>query len=121
MEDLMQIDIKKFIQDNYRVADFTHLNWSGSFQEYLDIVAKNPKVARNAFQRIYDMILTHGQDEYTEYKKDIVRFRFFDDPFDSGKDAVYGIDVYLTKLVNFFKSAAYGYGTENAFCYSMAR
>jgi serine protein kinase len=58
------------------------------------------------------MIITFGTTKYTEYKKDIVRYNFFDDPFDNGKDAVYGIDVHLMKLVNFFKSAAAGYGTE---------
>ena len=36
----------------------------------------------------------------------------FEDPFDNGKDAVFGLDVHLMKLVNFLRSAALGYGTE---------
>lgn len=107
-----KIDIKNFMQENYKVSDFTHLNWEGSFQEYLDMVTEDPRVARNCFQRVFDMITTFGTQSYTEYKKDITRYNFFDDIIGNGKDAVFGIDVHLMKLVNFFKSAALGYGTE---------
>jgi hypothetical protein len=59
------------------------------------------------------MVLSWGTESYTEYKKEITRYKFFDDPIDQWcKDAVFGLDVQLMKLVNFFKSAAYGYGTE---------
>lgn len=109
---MAKIDINSFMQENYRVSDFTHLNWSGSFQDYLDYVSEDPKIARNAFQRVYDMIMTFGTENYTEYKKEITRYNFFDDPIGGGRDAVFGIDVHLMKLVNFFKSAAMGYGTE---------
>jgi serine protein kinase len=61
---------------------------------------------------MYDMILTHGTDSFIEYKKEITRYKFFDDPIGNGADAVFGLDVQIMKLVNFFKSAAYGYGTE---------
>ncbi|MCK5072656.1 MAG: serine protein kinase [Bacteriovoracaceae bacterium] len=108
----MQIDIKKFMGENFKVEDFTHLHWSGGFQEYLNVVTENPKVARNSFQRIHDMVIAYGTSSYKEYKKDITRYHFFDDPDGDGMDAVFGIDVHLMKLVNFFKSAACGYGTE---------
>lgn len=106
-----KIDVKKFMDEHYNVKDFSHLNWSGTFQDYVNIVADNPAVARNAFQRIFDMIMSYGTSKYTEYKKEITRYHFFDDPFE-GKDAIFGIDVHLMKLVNFFQSAALGYGTE---------
>lgn len=106
------VDIQKFIEDNYSAEDFSHLNWSGSFQDYVDLVSNNPLVCRNAFQRVHDMIMTFGTSTYTEYKKEITRYHFFDDPLENGKDAIFGIDVHLMKLVNFFKSAAQGYGTE---------
>jgi serine protein kinase len=92
--------------------EFRQLHWEGTFFEYLEMVKKNPHISRNAFQRMYDMILTWGVDGYTEYKKEVTRYKFFDDPIDGGKDAVFGLDIQLMKLVNFFKSAAYGYGTE---------
>ncbi|MEL6350042.1 MAG: serine protein kinase [Myxococcota bacterium] len=94
------------------VKAYQDLNWEGSFAAYLDIVRDDPSVARNAYQRLYDLIMYFGTEEYTEYKKRIVRYKFFDDPFDNGKDAVFGIDVHLVKLVNVLKSAALGYGTE---------
>lgn len=91
---------------------YQELNWEGSFEEYLDIVVQNPKVARNAYQRLYDMIISYGQSEYYEYKKKITRHTFFDDPIENGKDSVFGIDIHLMKLVKVFRSAAMGYGTE---------
>ena len=109
---MAKIDINEFINNNYKVEDFRHLNWTGTFQEYVDLVSEKPHVVRNAFQRVHDMIMSFGTSKYTEYKKEITRYHFFDDPFDNGKDAVFGIDVHLMKLVNFFKSAAAGYGTE---------
>jgi serine protein kinase len=93
--------------DKYR-----ELHWEGSFDDYLRIVEKNPKVSRSAFQRIYDMILSHGSEEYVDGKKKVTRFHFFSDPIDNGKDAVYGLDIPLQKMVNIFKSAAKNYGTE---------
>jgi len=94
------------------VEEFRALNWEGSFEEYLDIVREDPSVSRNAYQRLYDLIISFGTEEYTEYKKRIVRYRFFDDPFENGKDAVFGIDVHLMKLVNVLRAAAMGYGAE---------
>ncbi len=94
------------------VQQYQQLNWEGSFEEYLDVVREDPNVARNAYQRLYDMIISFGTEEYTEYKKRIIRYKFFDDPFEGGKDAVFGIDVHLMKLVRIFKSAALGYGPE---------
>lgn len=94
------------------IQQYQELNWEGSFEDYLDLVRDDPRVSRNAYQRLYDMIMRFGTRTYTEYKKQIVRYKFFDDPFDDGKDAVFGIDVHLMKLVNVLKSAALGYGPE---------
>jgi len=105
-------DWNKLLGDLGSVNEFRNFHWEGNFSEYLDIVKKNPSVCRNAFQRMYDMVLSWGTGSYVEYKKNIVRYKFFDDPIDHGKDAVFGLDVQLMKLVHFFKSAAYGYGTE---------
>ncbi len=109
---MAKLDIEQFMHDHYKVEDFAHLHWSGNFQEYLDMVLEDRRIARNSFQRIHDMIMSFGTSQYTEYKKEITRYHFFDDPISNGKDAVFGIDVHLMKFVNFFKSAAAGYGTE---------
>ncbi len=100
------------INDLQDKKKYQELSWEGSLEDYLDIVAVNPKVTRNAFQRMYDMIVTYGSEEFYEYKKKITRHNFFNDPIENGKDSVYGIDLHLMKLVRVFKSAAMGYGTE---------
>jgi serine protein kinase len=88
------------------------LNWQGSFEDYLQIVKRTPKVTRSAFQRMYDMVLSYGQEEYIDNKKKLVRYNFFKDEQHGGKDAVYGLDIPLMRLVNVLKSAAQRYGTE---------
>ncbi|MBC7387407.1 MAG: serine protein kinase [Cryobacterium sp.] len=106
------LDWQKILNDKRVVEDFRHQSWEGNFFEYLDTVKANPAIVRNSFQRMYDMIMTYGATNYLEYKKNITRYQFFDDPIENGRDAVFGLDVQLMKLVNFFKSAALGYGTE---------
>src|SRR5512138_3672067 len=91
---------------------YSEQHWEGTLDEYLALVRQNPKVTRTAFQRVYDMILSHGKTEYIDNKKRLVRYHFFSDEKFGGKDAIYGLDVPLMKLVNVFKSAAQGYGTE---------
>src|SRR4051812_16331649 len=93
-------------------SSFKELHWEGSFEDYLKIVRENPRVTRTAFQRIYDMILSHGKTEYIDNKKRLIRYHFFHDEPNGGRDAIFGLDVPLMKLVNVFKSAAQGYGTE---------
>ena len=98
---------KNEFSDKYR-----ELNWAGSFEDYLNIVIERPQVARRSFQRVYDMIAGYGSSKYKEYKKEIVHYHFFDDPIDNGKDAIFGLDVHLMKLVNVFKAGAHRYGPE---------
>ncbi len=94
------------------VERFREQYWEGSFAEYLDIVQRNPKAACGAYQRLYDMILSYGSREYTRNRETIVHYNFFDDPFDHGADAIYGLDKPLMQLVQIFESAARRYGTE---------
>ncbi len=91
---------------------YAELNWEGTFEDYLGIVRQNPKVTRTAFARIYDMILSYGKTEYIDNKKKLVRYHFFSDERFGGRDAIFGLDIPLMKLVNVFKSAAQNYGTE---------
>jgi serine protein kinase len=93
-------------------AAYDEQHWEGSFDDYLRIIRQDPKVTRHAYQRVYDMILSYGRQEYVDSKKRIVRYPFFDDPIEAGKDAVFGLDIPLMRLVNVLKSAAMGYGTE---------
>ena len=105
-------NIIKLIENAQDLEDFRLLTWEGGFAEYLELVRKQPEVTRSAYQRLYDMIQSYGTEEYKEFKKKIVRYKFFDDPIDDGTDAIFGIDIHLMKLVSAFKSAARRYGTE---------
>lgn len=105
-------DLLSLVFGMHDIEGYEKLNWRGSFRDYLQIIQQHPKVCRNAFQRMYDMILTHGTEEYYEYKKRITHYKFFEDPLGQGEDAVFGLDIALMKLVNAFRSAARGYGTE---------
>ncbi|HZD56027.1 MAG TPA: hypothetical protein VE136_04855 [Anaerolineales bacterium] len=91
---------------------FRDLHWEGSFEEYLEIIRQDPKVTRSAYQRLYDMLVSYGYEEYTRNREALVHYSFFDDPFDEGKDAVFGLDKPLMDLVRIFNSAARKYGTE---------
>ncbi len=97
------------MQDYDRYRD---LSWEGSFEDYLALVRERPEVTRNAFQRVHDMIVSYGAEEYIDNKKRLVRYNFFRDEIDDGADAVFGLDIPLMRLVNVFKAAAEGYGPE---------
>ena len=95
---------------NYK--QYNDLHWEGSFEDYLQIVRDNPDVTRNAFQRLYDMINSYGRQEYIDAKKKLVKYSFFNDELHGGKDAIFGLDIPLMKLVSILRSAAHGYGPE---------
>src|SRR4026207_1066671 len=97
------------MQDYERYRD---LAWEGSFEEYLGIVRERPQVTRNAFQRVYDMVISYGTEEYIDNKKKLIRYNFFRDEIDEGKDAVFGLDIPLMRLMNVLKAASEGYGPE---------
>src|SRR5918912_4429126 len=94
------------------LGDYRKKHWEGSFEEYLNIVVEHPEVTRTAYQRLYDMILSHGTEEVYENKEKVIRYKFFTEFAARHGDAIYGLDRPLMQLVNTFKSAARGYGTE---------
>ena len=79
---------------------YRELHWEGSFEDYLEIVRENPQVTRNAFQRVYDMIISYGTEEYIDNKKKLVRYNFFKDEQHGGRDAIFGLDIPLMRLVH---------------------
>src|SRR5688500_17890332 len=93
-------------------SGFREQHWEGSFWDYLEIVTETPSVAHNAFQRVYDMILSYGSEPYVQFKHEYIRYHFFSDPIDRGGDAIFGLERPLMQLVDFFKPSAQGYGTE---------
>src|SRR5215471_12574011 len=67
------------IAELQNLKTYKELSWEGSFEDYLELVRKNPHVTRNAYQRLYDMVLSHGVEEYIDNKKKLVRYKFFRD------------------------------------------
>ena len=106
------MDVKNFIGGMQDLEKYKKYGWEGTFQNYVDIVRERPEITRNAFQRLYDMIVSYGIEEYTEFKKKINAYNFFKDPIENGKDGIYGLDVHLMKLVNVLKAASQSYGPE---------
>ncbi|AZZ35558.1 serine protein kinase [Bdellovibrio sp. qaytius] len=107
------INLRTLVEKHQQASNKkTASHWTGTFNEYLDLVKKNPKLSRNAYQRMYDMILEAGTEEYIDFKKQVIRYKFFDDKPNNGKDAIFGLDVQLMKFVNILKAASLGYGTE---------
>lgn len=90
---------------------FHDLHWSGSYNEYLDIVNENPLVVRNAYQRMYDMILSAGTEDVTFCKQTYTKYNFFSD-VRPGNIGIYGLEEPLMELVDVLRSAAYHYGPE---------
>ena len=106
------VEVIQKIREQQSESRYHDLHWEGRFEDYLRLVQEHPHIARNSFQRLYDMIVSYGSRRYTEYKKEIVHYHFFDDPFGGGRDAVFGLDLPLMKLVQVLKAAAMGYGPE---------
>src|SRR5213593_220484 len=111
-EQAESVSILSAIANLQSAQEYQELHWEGSLEDYLKLIQDSPRVTRNAFQRIYDMLLSPGVEEHVEHKKKITRYRFFRDYAHNGRDAVYGIDQSLTHLVDIFKSASRNYGTE---------
>ncbi len=92
----------------FNKEEFKELHEEISFAEYLDKVYANPLLIRTAYQRLYDMIMAEGSNEFQRYKKKLVHYNFFDD----ADIPIFGLEETLDELVKFFKGAAGGYGTE---------
>jgi len=72
------------------------LKWEGSFKDYLALVKKNPKIAKPAHERVYDMIISHGIEEKDGKKE----YAFF-------SKEMFGLDESIETLVEeYFKPAA---------------
>src|SRR3954469_11854353 len=96
------------LRPQLNLNEYRKKHWEGSFDEYLDIVREHPEVTRSAYQRLYDMIISHGTEEVLENKDKLTRYRFFTEFAARHGDAIFGLERPLMQLVNTFKSAAKG-------------
>src|SRR6201986_630042 len=95
-------EIISLIGQRKDLDQFRKKNWEGTFDQYLDVVAQDARVTRNAFQRVYDMILTYGTETYEVAREKRLHYKFFGDLDSGGRDAVFGLDQALNQLVNAF-------------------
>ena len=102
----------QFLAQRQNTLEYQKEHWEGSFEDYLEVVRTHPLVTRTAFQRVYDMVLSYGIEEVQVGKEKVTRYKFFDDPEDEGRDAIFGLEKTLANLVNVLKSAAHRYGSE---------
>ena len=42
------------------MSTYKSLNWTGTFWDYVEMLEQNPSIARNSYQRLYDMVMSHG-------------------------------------------------------------
>ena len=57
-------ELASLIESNLDRRKFQDHHWSGTFWEYLAIADADPSVLRNAYQRLYDAIMSHGHEKY---------------------------------------------------------
>ena len=99
--------LKKFI-GNFDQTKFKTLNSEMSFSEYIDLCYQQPRLIRNSWQIIYDMIMEKGHTTVEEYRKTYKHYAFFDNP----DSPIIGLTPSKDALVKFIKGAAGSFGTE---------
>ncbi|MER3479635.1 MAG: serine protein kinase [Meiothermus sp.] len=106
------MDMLEFVRQHQDIGGYRTLNWEGSFAEYLELLRGDPRPLRTSYQRVYDMIVSYGQQDYSRFREKLIHYRFFDDPIEGGRDAIFGLDKPIMQLVATLKAAAYRYGPE---------
>ena len=87
---------------------FLTLNEEMSFDDYLGLSLQKPSLSRNAFQYVYDMVISKGTSTFERYRKTYTKYHFFDDT----DIPIFGLEETLQSLVDFIHGAAGHYGTE---------
>ena len=93
-----QFNISERLEDLRR--EHEALRWEGTFRDYFELVAQNPRVAQLSHARINDMVHAAGierQNEGTQHE--ILSYKFF-----AGE--LFGIEEPIARIVEYFKSAA---------------
>ena len=92
----------------YDRQKYLKLHEEMGYEEYLQTVLQRPKLARNAFQYVYDMIMEKGTTEFQRYRRNHKRYNFFIE----AQMPIKGLEETLEDIVDFIHGAAGGYGTE---------
>jgi serine protein kinase len=76
------------------------LRWDGTFRDYFELVAQNPRIAQLSHARVNDMVHAAGIERLNEgTQREVASYNFF-------SSELFGIEEPIAKLVEYFKSAA---------------
>ena len=93
-----QFNISERLEDLRR--EHEALRWEGSFRDYFELVAQNPRIAQLSHARINDMVHAAGVDRLNEgTQHELQSYKFFD-------SELFGIEEPIARIVEYFKSAA---------------
>src|ERR687884_1002440 len=93
-----QFNISERLEDLRR--EHEALRWEGSFRDYFELVAQNPRIAQLSHARINDMVHAAGVEKLNEGTRDeVARYNFF-------ASELFGIEEPIARIVEYFKSAA---------------
>jgi len=97
--------------------EFRAHRWEGDLQTYLrEKVEKDPyRYTRTAFQLLNDMLEHFGTEKVEDAGEKFQRYCLFDDPFNAGQKAVYGVQRTMARLGAFIRAAAHEEGKERIF------
>ncbi|HJX92687.1 MAG TPA: hypothetical protein VJ372_19485 [Pyrinomonadaceae bacterium] len=93
-----QFNISERLEDLRR--EHEALRWEGSFRDYFELVAQNPRIAQLSHARINDMVHAAGVERLNEgTQHELLSYNFF-------ASELFGIEEPIARLVEYFKSAA---------------
>ena len=76
------------------------LRWEGTFRDYFELVAQNPRIAQLSHARINDMVHAAGIERLNEgTQHEVLSYNFF-------STELFGIEEPIARIVEYFKSAA---------------
>jgi serine protein kinase len=93
-----QFNISERLEDLRR--EHEALLWEGSFRDYFELVAQNPRIAQLSHARINDMVHAAGIERLNEgTQHEVLSYKFF-------ASELFGIEEPIARIVEYFKSAA---------------
>jgi serine protein kinase len=93
-----QFNISERLEDLRR--EHEALRWEGSFRDYFELVAQNPRIAQLSHARINDMVHAAGIERLNEgTQHEVLSYNFF-------ASELFGIEEPIARIVEYFKSAA---------------
>ena len=93
-----QFNISERLEDLRR--EHEALRWEGTFRDYFELVAQNPRIAQLSHARINDMVHAAGVERLNEgTQHEVLSYKFF-----AGE--LFGIEEPIARIVEYFKSAA---------------